>query len=638
MILQTDSSIQKSSGDEILLQEALSNELSQLWKTNAPHTLPTTVDKINILIKKLHKTSSKRITCIFIHRTLGGILNQKASDTIKDLEQHDNFTFEDVLTIMKEFEYKIDLLSDTFNFLKNTQNDSFLKIPPIFYSKAQIISFFISTKFYDKIPLEEAIKKNLIENVNGNETLIYQLVEFAKFICEYDNLSSPRSKLLHLMIKKMIDIFTAYISEVSGTGIFDSVIKIWNNFINFGTFLGPDTKEKFRVMGTKEIFADSVLLLTLLKNNQKGWIDYKIYHSQWKKAYKRKHKEAPQTHCWVNPETNKHYNPLIDDDFGFNFLKINKIVFDPSNFKRTFQHVKFLDPGPHIQDMGYYSALLDELRKDFLRTIKDSPNEYYNSLSKFLSVEYNSFKKSCRNNTVNIDSDNDYPYLSYFIKQYCPKYETFLRSYWLPTFIKIVSKPPADDQFGYAIKDFNSHIYSKLKGQSIYDKNEVLKCIEQAFKDKKLLDNGCTFTCILIPRRHINAQVVKSETIWATDDFKKEWDKVITKLSPTSKVIENNTAIHYVLIETPIKTADGSYLSVQTNMGIAAILYCFNERDTMTIENFIVTLNITKSQSKQFFSFLGKLIGSKLLVKDKDTIRFNFAYDCSGLDSNILRL
>lgn len=638
MVSVTKDSRHQKSTNPTLLHEALKDELVRLWIVNTPHTVSTIVDNINLLIRKFDKKSSKRIAYTHVYPILCNCFKQGIDETTKDLEECNDITFENVLTVMKRFECKIDLLSNTLKSLKNAQDNSFTKLPSSFFSKGQIITHFISSNFYSKIPLEEAIKKNLIENIGGDEKSIYQLVEFAKFLCEYDRCESPQTSVMEQMIKIMIESFRSYISDISSDGKFDIVIKIWSNFIKFGTFLGPNIKNQFRMMGFEEIFADSELLLTLLKNGQKRWINFAMYHSLWEDAYKLKHNKSPNRSHWVKSNIPHVQLRQIDDDFGLNFLTINRIIFNHYNFENTFQQVKSLDPGPRLQGGKYYSLLLEELCTCFLNTIEGSPNQYYCSLAKFLNQKYYHFKEDYKNKSMDTDLRNDYSYLSYFIERYCPKYEMFLKRYWLPRFIKIIAKPPADDPLGHIIKDFNSHIYSNLKKECIDDKNKLLKFIEEAIENEEDLENGSTFTCMLIPQYHVNIDVPPSETFWATNYFKKRWQAVITELSSTSKKIENNTAIHYVLIETPIKLSDKSYLLVQTDMSIAAILYCFNTNDIMTIESLINTIKITKSQSKQFFSSLNKLIRSKLLIKDKNRIKFNYAYDCSGLDSNILRL
>lgn len=638
MASPTKASKQQQGNISIRLRDALNDELAKLWTIDTPHNIYTIVDNISLLIKKFNTKFSKKTACTYVYVILHDFFKKRINEIIKELERCNDLTFEDVLVVMKNFECKIDLLSNTLNSLKKAQDELSMKISPIFFSKSQIIAYFKSSNFYSKIPLEEAIWKNLIENINGNEKQIYQLVDFAKFLCEYDKYKSLQTGSMEQMIKRMRENFVSYIAKISNTGNFDTVIQIWSNFIKFGTLLGSNIRNQFRVMGFQEIFADSEILLILLKNEQKGWIDYTMYHSLWKDAFRLKYNDFPKRRNWMELNISDTQLHQIDDDFGFNFVTINKITFKPDNFENTFQQIKSLDPGPHVQSEEYYSILLEELRKHFLKTIEGSPNKYYSSLAKFLNQKYYQFREHYANKGMDNDTDYDYPYLSYFIKRYCPNYEIFLKSYWLPRFIKIIVKPSIDDRLGHIIKEFNSHIYSNLKKECIDDKNKLLKFIEDAIENKEYLSNGSIFTCILIPQHCVNINVVPLKTFWATNGFKKRWQTVIAELASTSKVIEHNTAIHYVLLETPIKLSNGSYLLVETNMTIAAILYCFNKNDVMTIEGFINTIKITKSQSKQFFSSLNKLIGLKLLIKDKNKIRFNYAYDCSGLDSNILRL
>lgn len=620
-----------------LLEEVLIN----YFTAERLHTLPRLADKIYQMLQHLEKKAGKYLTIVNFSYMWLAVKNAWVMTSLNNLDIDLFFTFESVVNLIKEYELKLNILSQTTEFIEDISDDAGFPIDSKTFHRANIVNDIINCQLYDSIPINEAALKLIIENETGDELLIRRFVDFCKFIIEYDSLEFGDSNRMESIINMIARTFKLhFIVETENPGKFHERINMWKNLTKLGTFLGPLIKERLRVVGLLEIYSDASILLTLLKGLERSRKEYEEDYTRWKIAYELRYKEKPKKIEYDPLHSATTEEPLLLDDFGINFLNINEVQFDPDNFESIFNTIKCLDENQKDLDDTYISKLLNQLRKKFITSIeKDSSiTTYYGILVAFLMKSYENYKKSAREKHYVVETLMNNDYCGYFVANYCPNHELFYKKYWLPRLIKTISRPPEDDISSFMFRRFDNSFSYYCSKRLIEEKEKLLTSMDEATENTKTLENGCRFTNYLISKDLVDIEVVDADTVWADNILKKEWEGVVGKLTETSKLLENNNAVHYVTIETPLKLVNGSYLSVQTSMCSAAILNCFNDKDVMTLDNFIKELKVTKSQSKRLFSCLNKLIGSKLLLKGKDGICFNYDFDCSKITSNPLKV
>lgn len=601
--------------------------------------LPSLADEIYNMVRYLKKQSGKQLTITSFTYIWLTVKNEWVETKLNNFAIRSNWFFEDIVDLMKEYDYKMSILLQTTEFIAELSANIDYLIDFKIFHRASIIYDFIKGQFYVKIPIKDAAERLLFENKAGNEIKICRFVNFCKFIMEYDQLEFESSNRMESIIMEITKIFKSYFkSDIELIGKYDSIIMMWRNLTIFGAFLGPITKERLRILGFTEIYSDASIIVKLLQGLKISRDRYTQCHTFWEKAHQIKHKDMP-----VNSESSGSRFGDIDplnDDFTRKFLTVNSIVFDPNNFEELYEHIKVLDNEQFELGTTYSERLLRQLRTNFLTSIGNSSlNQYYSAVVGVIMKAYENYKKKILCTEDNTSSKaTDYSYLSYFVRYYCPNDELFLKKYWLPRLIKMISRPPENDPCAYHLIEFNQSLYYHMSKTEQDVKDEILKSLRDASDQTKTLENGCIFTSYLIPKAYVDIEVMDADTVWPDVILKNEWESVVGSLAESSKLLENNNAVHYVTIETPLKCLNGSPLLVQTSMCSASILTCFNDNDVMTLDNFIKELKVTKLQSKRLFSCLNKLLGSKLLLKTKIGMRFNYDFETSNTQINPMRI
>lgn len=601
--------------------------------------LPSLADEIDNMVQFMEVKSGIQLTVNYFSYIWHTVKNEWIETKLRDFAMKSDLSFEYFFDLMREYEYKLTLLSQTTNFIEDISDNMGYSMDFRIFHRATIIYDFIKGEIYDKIPIKDAIEGMLLENEYGDGILIRRFANYCKFIMEYDQLEFESSNRMELIIRKITKIFRSYFKhDIDLIGKYDNRISIWRNLTMFGTFLGPLTKERLRVLGFTEIYSDASTIVKLLQGLKIERNLYTQCHTNWEKAHHIKHEEMLSK----SENTGFMFGDIdpLNDDFSREFLTVNKIVFDPNNFEDTFERIKVLDNEQSELGTTYSSQLLRHFRSNFLTSIgKFSINQYYSAVLGVILKGYEDYKKTITGAEDTIVSKaNDYQFFSYFVRNYCPNDELFLKKYWLPRLIKMLSKPPEDDPLAYKLIEFNHSLYCHMSKSEQETKDAILKCMRDSSDNTKTLENGCIFTNYLIPKACVDIEVMDADTVWPDIILKNEWESVVGNLTESSKLLEKNNAIHFVTIETPLKCSNGAPLLVQTGMCSAAILTCFNDNDVMTLDNFIMKLKVTKSQSKRLFSCLNKLIGSKLLLKTEIGMRFNYDFDSSNIKTNPMRI
>ncbi|CCD25800.2 uncharacterized protein NDAI_0G00240 [Naumovozyma dairenensis CBS 421] len=324
---------------------------------------------------------------------------------------------------------------------------------------------------------------------------------------------------------------------------------------------------------------------------------------------------------------NERKSSFVDD---FNDIIIKNINLTEPNQTKKSHRFPFSEGTQQYKD-----RLLLNLRTAFKDSVSDIPS-FNKKLIKYCNLKiksnYDEIRIYAEKEGVLSNSDRKWVnWMRLFFQYYVPTNTNFINQYYLPSTLKrILMLNMEYTTFFKNKRSIEAALNKEFTKYLPIEYTPVNELIQQALHMKPELINNDETSLFLL---HLKSEGFgyglpdhskdTVQPLWLHKSFTDTWQQKRDEYKKQGKTLHNSFGMHVMEMSSNITLTDNRCLTLVVNPNIAAILYQFNDADTIPVSVLKEKLMVERNQELQFNASLKKLLRHGILLLNNKQLTFN---------------